>query len=98
MQESKLFVGNLDYSVTTDELKDLFSSYGNVVSAIVIKNKGFGFVEMSNREEAENAVTELNNHSFKNRELKIDKARERKPGKKFIRKDNNGRKNYKNFR
>jgi RNA recognition motif-containing protein len=95
MQENKLFVGNLDYSVTQDELKDLFSSYGSVVSAVVIKNKGFGFVEMSSSDEALNALTELNNHSFKNRDLKIDKAKERKPKNKFIRKGNNGRKTFK---
>lgn len=95
MQENKLFVGNLDYSVTREELTDLFSTYGNVISAVVIKNKGFGFVEMSSSTEAENALSELNNHSYKNRDLKIDKAKERKPKNNFKRKDNNGRKSYK---
>ncbi|GAH63207.1 unnamed protein product, partial [marine sediment metagenome] len=55
MQGNKLYVGNLSYSVTDEQLKELFSKYGEVKSANVIGNKGFGFVEMSDPAEAEKA-------------------------------------------
>ena len=55
MQGSKLYVGNLSYSVVSDELEVLFSSYGEVKEVKIIEGKGFGFVEMSNQAEAEKA-------------------------------------------
>ena len=55
MQGSKLYVGNFGYSVTDDQLEELFSEHGDVKSAKVIGDKGFGFVEMSSNEEAEKA-------------------------------------------
>ena len=55
MQGNKLYVGNLSYSVTNEQLEKLFSSYGKVLSANVIGNKGFGFVEMTDSAEAEKA-------------------------------------------
>ncbi len=75
MQGSKLYVGNLSYSVTNDELKELFSGYGEVRNVNIIEGKGFGFVEMSNQLEAEKAKDELNGTDFKGRALKIDEAR-----------------------
>ena len=63
---NKLFIGSLAYSVGDDELKEFFESAGSVVSANVIKDrdsgqsKGFGFVEMSNDDEAQKAIKELN--------------------------------------
>ena len=53
MQGSKLYVGNLSYSVVNGELEVLFSSYGEVKEVKIIEGKGFGFVEMSNQAEAE---------------------------------------------
>jgi len=75
MQGKKLFVGNLKYSVTADELEDLFSKYGEVVEAKVIEGRGFGFVEMSDQSEAEKAKEELNGTDFVGRTLNIDEAR-----------------------
>ncbi len=75
MQNSKLYVGNLNYSVTNDELQTLFAEHGNVVSVNIIDGKGFGFVEMSNVEEAEKVKDALNGTEFKGRTLRIDEAR-----------------------
>ena len=79
MQGSKLYVGNLKYSVTNEELKELFSSYGEVKSVNIIEGKGFGFVEMSSAQEAEKAKDALNNADFSGRPLKIDEARPPRP-------------------
>ncbi len=78
MQGSKLYVGNLNYSVTDKELKELFSNHGEVKEVNIIEGKGFGFVEMSNQAEAEKAKEELNGYEFKGRTLKVDKARPRR--------------------
>ena len=78
MQNSKLYVGNLDYSVDETELKELFSNYGTVKYVKVIEGKGFGFVELENQAEAEKAKKELNGTDFKGRTLRIDIARPQK--------------------
>lgn len=75
MQGKKLFVGNLKYSVTSEELENLFSEYGEVVEAKVIEGRGFGFVEMSDQSEAEKAKEELDGKDFVGRTLNIDEAR-----------------------
>lgn len=74
MQGNKLYVGNLGYSVTVDQLQELFSGYGSVQHINIIEGKGFGFVEMSNQSEAEKAKKELNGTDFKGRSLKINEA------------------------
>jgi RNA recognition motif-containing protein len=74
MQGNKLYVGNLGYSVTVDQLQELFSTYGNVENVNIVEGKGFGFVEMSNQSEAEKAKKELNGSDFKGRSLKINEA------------------------
>jgi RNA recognition motif-containing protein len=74
MQGSKLYVGNLNYSVTNDQLEELFSKYGEVVSVNVIPGKGFGFVEMSNNSEAEKAREALDDADFEGRKLKVNEA------------------------
>jgi RNA recognition motif-containing protein len=79
MEGSKLYVGNLKYSVTNDQLKELFSAHGEVKSVNIIEGKGFGFVEMSSPEEAEKAKDTLNNTDFEGRPLKIDEARPPRP-------------------
>ena len=78
MQGSKLYVGNLKYSVNTDELRDLFSNHGEVKDCTVIEGKGFGFIEMSSVSEAEAAMTALNGTDFDGRTLRIDEARPRR--------------------
>jgi len=75
MQGSKLYVGNLDYSVSSEELEKLFSTYGEVRSVNIIEYKGFGFVEMSNSSEAEKAKEALNGSDFKGRTMRVDEAR-----------------------
>jgi RNA recognition motif-containing protein len=74
MEGKKLYVGNLNYSVTNEELEELFSEYGAVDSVNVIEGKGFGFVEMASVEEAETAKKELHETTFKGRTLRIDEA------------------------
>lgn len=82
----QLYVGNLEYSITEDDLKELFSSFGVVDSAIVIKDKqtrqskGFGFVEMPSEEEADAAVNSLNNTKINGRTIAVNKARPRVEG------------------
>jgi RNA recognition motif-containing protein len=75
MQGSKLYVGNFSYSVTDEQLEELFSTHGKVQSAKVIGDKGFGFVEMSSTEEAEKAKDALNETDFSGRTLRVDEAR-----------------------
>jgi RNA recognition motif-containing protein len=74
MQGNKLYVGNLSYSVTNEQLEKLFSAYGKVVSANVIGNKGFGFVEMTDSAEAEKAKEALDGTSYEGRNIKVDEA------------------------
>jgi RNA recognition motif-containing protein len=82
----KLFVGNLNYQTTGDDLKELFSQFGTCESAAVMfdratgRSRGFGFVEMSSDEEASRAATELNGKDFQGRSLNVNEARERTPG------------------
>lgn len=82
---SKLYVGNLAYDVTQDDLTEFFSQVGAVQSAAVISDKfsgqsrGFGFVEMSDSEEADRAIETLNDTELKGRRIKIDRARESAP-------------------
>ncbi len=81
----KLFVGSLEWGATEQDLQDLFSSYGEVEEAIVIKDKfsgrskGFGFVTFTNEEEADKAAEELNESEFKGRKIIVNEARPPKP-------------------
>lgn len=79
MQGSKLYVGNLKYSVTNDQLSEIFSAHGEVKSVNIIEGKGFGFVEMASSKEAEKAKDALNDTDFDGRPLKIDEARPPRP-------------------
>jgi len=74
MQSSKLYVGNLSYSVTNEQLKELFSNYGEVKQINIIEGKGFGFVEMADSSQAEKAKKALNGTEFEGRTLKVDEA------------------------
>ncbi|MFZ5933077.1 MAG: RNA recognition motif domain-containing protein [Patescibacteria group bacterium] len=78
---TKLFVGNLEYSVTGDDLREAFSQAGNVVDAVVISDKmsgrsrGFGFVEMGSEDEAKAAIEKLNGAEIKGRKINVNEAR-----------------------
>jgi RNA recognition motif-containing protein len=81
--ESKLYVGNLSYSSSEDDLKALFAQAGTVKSVAIIKDrdtgrsKGFGFVEMETAEEAQKAITMFHNYQFQQRTLTVNIARPR---------------------
>jgi len=77
----KLYVGGLAYSVTDKELEELFAGQGKVMSAVVIKDrdsgqsKGFGFVEMEDLTEGQNAIKELNGKEVSGRAIMVNQAR-----------------------
>ena len=77
----KLYVGNLPFSFTPDQLREMFDPFGKVLSARIIsdkftgQSKGFGFVEMSNDEEAQEARQKLNGTSAGSRRIVVDEAR-----------------------
>jgi RNA recognition motif-containing protein len=79
--ESKLYVGNLSYSTTEDDLRTLFAQAGTVSSVALIKDrdsgqsKGFAFIEMSTQVEAEKAISMFNGRQVGDRELKVSLAR-----------------------
>lgn len=79
----KLYVGNLPYKATEDDLVRIFSQAGNVVSAVVIRDKqdnrskGFGFVEMDSDDSAQTALSTLNGTDLDGRQIRISEARER---------------------
>lgn len=81
--ESKLYIGNLSYSTTEEDLRTLFLQAGTVTSVALIKDrdsgqsKGFAFVEMSNQAEAQKAISMFNGQSLGDRELKVSLARPR---------------------
>ena len=75
MQGSKLYVGNLNYATTSEQLKELFGNYGTVKSVNIIEGRGFGFVEMGNQSEAEKAKEALDGSDCQGRTLKVDEAR-----------------------
>ena len=77
MESSKLYVGNLKYSVTDEQLAQLFAQFGEVKSANVIKGKGFGFVEMANAEAAQAAISALHGVSVDGRTIVVNLARPR---------------------
>ncbi|MEC8561844.1 MAG: RNA-binding protein [Pseudomonadota bacterium] len=78
-----IYVGNLPFSVRDNELSELFSEYGEVKSANVIMDrssglsKGYGFVEMDDKNSAEEAIQYLNGKEVKGRELRVNEARPR---------------------
>ena len=78
---AKLFVGNLSYETTSDEIRDLFSEVGPVESCQVItdretgRSKGFGFVEMNSKAEANAAKVKFDGQDLHGRALKVDEAK-----------------------
>jgi RNA recognition motif-containing protein len=79
----RIYVGNLSYEVTEEELRQEFGAFGEVASANVISDKysgqpkGFGFVEMATKSEAEAAITELNGKTLKDRTKVVNESRPR---------------------
>ncbi|MEW5939253.1 MAG: RNA-binding protein [Chloroflexota bacterium] len=84
--ESKLYVGNLPYSATEEELSGLFSQAGAVTSVAIIKDrdsgrsKGFAFVEMGSADDAQKAISLLNGKPLGGRDLRVSIARPREEG------------------
>jgi RNA recognition motif-containing protein len=81
----KIYVGNLGYSVNNETLKQKFAQYGTVSSSNVImdketgRSKGFGFIEMSNAQEASSAIESLNGSEFEGRNMNVSEAKPQAP-------------------
>jgi RNA recognition motif-containing protein len=81
-----IFVGSLPFKIVEAELQEIFEEYGEVTSVKIItdratgRSKGFGFVEMTNEEEAKKAIEELNNAEVEGRTIVVNKAEEKKEG------------------
>ena len=80
-----IYVGNLSYDMTDHELLEAFAQFGEVISAKIIsdretgRSKGFGFVEMADKNQGEAAIEHLNGQDLKGRALKVNEARPRPP-------------------
>lgn len=78
-----IYVGNLPYSVTEQDLRELFESYGEVSSVNIIidkftkQSKGFGFIEMPSQDESMEAIDKINDQDYQGRNLKVNEARPR---------------------
>ncbi len=83
MANNKIYVGNINYNTTEDELTDLFKAYGEVKSVNIIvdrysgQSKGFGFVEMEDGEAATAAISALNEQEFGGRRLRVNEAHDK---------------------
>jgi RNA recognition motif-containing protein len=79
--ENKLFVGNISWGAKDEDLKNLFATYGEVLSARIVmdkftnKSRGFGFVEMSSDEQAQAAIAGLHDKDFMGRQISVNIAR-----------------------
>ena len=79
----KLYVGNLSFNTSNQDLSELFAQIGTVETATVVedretgRSRGFGFVEMASKEEGQKAIDELNGKEFDGRELKVNEAKPR---------------------
>ena len=84
MEKNKLYVGNMSYSTSEEELREAFAVHGEVSSVNIVldritgKSRGFGFVEMSTPEAAQEAIKGLNDQDLGGRKLTVDFARERR--------------------
>ncbi|HPR33326.1 MAG TPA: RNA-binding protein [Prolixibacteraceae bacterium] len=79
-----IYVGNLDFKVNEDDLKEIFEEYGVVTETKIVtdkysgRSKGFGFVTMDNQGEAQKAIDELNGATLENRQIVVNEARPQK--------------------
>ncbi len=93
METTKLYVGNLSYSVTESKLEEMFSAHGKVKSVNLItdsetgRSKGFAFIEMSNPADSKKAIEAFNEKELEGRSLKVNEARPKPQG----RRDGSGR-------
>jgi len=80
-----IYVGNLDYRVDENDLKEVFEECGTVASAKIImdkftgRSKGFGFVTMEDQTEANKAIKELDGCTYENRQIVVNEAKQKKP-------------------
>ena len=87
MDQKKLYVGNLPFSVDRQKLEELFSAYGQIDEAVVIsfkdtgKSKGFGFITISDDVQAEKAISEMNGKEMEGRKLTVNEAKPFDPDK-----------------
>ena len=78
-----IYIGNLPYSISEDDLRDLFATHGEVSSANIIidrdsgRSKGFGFVEMPDKAQAESAINAINESDVQGRNVRVNEARPR---------------------
>ena len=85
-----IYVGNLPYSTTPDDLREVFAAFGEVAAARIVNDretgraKGFGFVEMPNDEEAKKAIEALNGNDIGGRKAVVNEARPRAPRRSFL--------------
>jgi RNA recognition motif-containing protein len=83
--EKKIYVGNISFKATEDDIRELFSQVGEVESVKIITDaqtgqpKGFGFIEMSSEEDAKRAISALNGKTFMERTLSVAEARPQQP-------------------
>ena len=79
---TKLYIANLPYSATEDMLRHIFEHVGAVRSATIVKDpqtgfsKGFGFVEMENEEDADNAIAQFNGDTYNGRAIRVERSRD----------------------
>jgi RNA recognition motif-containing protein len=79
-----IYVGNLNFKVNEDDLRELFGEFGEVTSAKIIldkysgRSRGFGFVEMANNSEGNKAIEELNGATYEDRVLKVNESKPKK--------------------
>ena len=91
----KIYVGNLNYATTESTLRNIFSQYGTIVSAVIIKDrfteqsKGFGFVEMADEQSAAAAIAALNGKEIDGRRVRVNEAEE-KPARPRFNRDRDG--------
>jgi len=84
-----IYIGQLPYSITEEELREMFLQYGEVSSLNLVmdrysgQSKGFGFIEMPNNSEADQAIKGLNKSMMKGREIKVNQAEERRKKKTY---------------
>lgn len=82
----QIYVGNMNYGMSEEDLKDVFTAYGEVVSTKIIidrdtgRSKGFGFVEMSTEDEARAAIAELDGKEVSGRNLRVSEAQRKSQG------------------
>jgi RNA recognition motif-containing protein len=88
---SKLYVGNLPFEIESTDLEKLFQTIGSVSSVNIIKDnytgraKGFGFIEMSNQNDADKAADQLNGTEFQGRSIKVNRAHDKNNGRREFR-------------